>query len=116
MNAAGVIIPIKIESEVALALPILCDVITFFVSFYEVVGMLLTNILYSKIVHNERETNRPIFMFPQTGCNLALMLAMGSEACFKECLVKDSTLGKPIHSSLDGSINESIKGRFSPKL
>ena len=30
VNAAGVIIPIKIESEVALAFSILCDVIIFF--------------------------------------------------------------------------------------
>ena len=34
VNAAGVIIPIKIESEVALAFPILCDVIIFFDAFY----------------------------------------------------------------------------------
>ena len=74
--------------------------------------MFLTNILYSKIVHDEREIDRPPFMCPQTGCNLALVVAMGIEACFKECLGKDSTMRKPIHSSLDGNINESIWGHF----
>ena len=112
VNAAGVIIPIKCESEVALVFPILCDIIMFFDAFYEVVRMLLTNILYSKIIHNERETDRPPFMCPQTRCNLALMVAMGIEAYFKECLGKDSTLGNPVHYALDGDINESIWGRF----
>ena len=64
VNDAGVIIPIKIKSEVALAFPILCDVIIFLDAFYEVVGMLLTNIFYSKIVDNERETDREPFMCP----------------------------------------------------
>ena len=45
VNAAVVIIPIKGESEVALAFPVLCDVIIFFDSFNEMVNMLLTNIL-----------------------------------------------------------------------
>ena len=106
VNAAGVIIPIKIESKVALALPILCDVIILFDAFNEMVSMLLYNILYSKIFHNERETDRPPFMCPQTGCNLALVVAVGIEACFKECLGKDSTLGKPIHYALDGNITD----------
>ena len=112
VNAAGVIITIKIESEVALDLPILCNVMILFDAFYEVVRMLLTNIFYSKIVDNECETDRPPFISPQTKCNLALMVAMGIEACFKECLGQDSTLGKPIHSALDEDINESIWGRF----
>ena len=112
VNDAGVIILIKIESKVALAFAILCDVIIFFDAFYEVVDMLLTNIIYSKIVDNERETDRPPFMCPQTGCNLALMVAMGIEACLKDCLGQDSTLGKPIHSALDDDINESTRGRF----
>ena len=112
VNAAVVIIPIKGESEVALAIPILCDLIMFFDAFYEVVSMLLTNILYSKIIQNERETDRPPFMCPQTGYNTAMMVAMGIEACFKECLGQDSTLRKPIHSALGGDINESIWGRF----
>ena len=84
MNAEGVIIPIKIESKVALAFPILCDVIIVFAAFYGVVGMLLTNIIYSKIVNNEREKDRPPLMCPETRCNLAVMVAMGMEACFKE--------------------------------
>ena len=112
MDAAGVIIPIKGESKVALAFPFLCNVIIFFDDFNEMVIMILSNILYSKIAHNERETDRPPFICPQTGCNLALMVAMGIEACFKECLGKDSTLGKPIYSALYGDINESIGGRF----
>ena len=70
--------------------------------------MLLTNLLYSKLFYNERETDRPTYMCPQTRCNLALVTAMGIEACFKECLGKDSTQGKPIHSALDGNINKSI--------
>ena len=112
VNAAGVIIPIKGEAEVALAFPILCNVIVLFDAFNEVVIMVLTNIIYSKSVHDERETDRPPFMCPQTGCNLDLVLAMGIEVCFKECLGKDSTLGKPIHSLLDVYINKSIWGRF----
>ena len=67
VNAVGVIILIKGESKVALAFPILYDVMIFFDTFDEVVSMLLTNILYSKIVHNERKTDRPPFMCPQTG-------------------------------------------------
>ena len=67
--------------------------------------MLLTNILYSKIIQNERETDRPPFMCPQTRCNIALVKSMGIEACFKKCLGKDSTLGKIIHSVIDGDIN-----------
>ena len=97
VNTAGVIIPIKGESKVALAFPILYDVIIFFDKFDEVVIMLLTNILYPKIVHNKCETDRPPFMCPQTGCNIDLVVAMGIEACFKKCFGKDSTLGKPIH-------------------
>ena len=64
VNAAGVIIPIKIESKVALALPILCDVIILFDAFYDVVHIILTNKLYSKIVHNKRETDGLPFMCP----------------------------------------------------
>ena len=74
--------------------------------------MLLTNILYSKIADNKRETDRPPFMCPQTGCNVALTVAMGIVMYFKECSGQDSTLGMPIHSALDGNINESIWGRF----
>ena len=112
VNAAGVIIPIKGESKVAIAFQILCDVIFFFDAFDEVVSMFLTNILYSKIVHEKREIDRPAFMCSHTGCNLALLVVMGIEACFKEFLGKYSTLGKPIHSALDGDINESIWGPF----
>ena len=110
MNAAVVIIKIKGDSEVALDLPVLCNVIIIFDAFNEIVSMLLANIFYPKIFHDERETDRPPFMCPQTGCDLDLVIAMGIEACLKECLGKDSTLGKPIHSSLDGDINESIWG------
>ena len=45
VNAAGVIIPIKGESEVLLDVPILCNVIIFFDVFNEVVSMLLTIII-----------------------------------------------------------------------
>ena len=108
VNAAGVLIQMKGESEVALELPVLYNVIIFFDEFNDMVSMLLTNIFYSKSVHDERETYWPPFMCPQTGCSLALVIAMGIEARFKECLGKDSTLGKPIHSLFDGNINESI--------
>ena len=64
VNAAGVIIPIKGESEVALAFPVLCNVTIFFDVFNEIVRMLLTNILYSKIVHDGHETDRLPFMCP----------------------------------------------------
>ena len=84
VNAAGVIISIKGESEVALAFPVLCHVIFFFDSSSEMVSMLLTNSLYSKIVHDEREADWPPFMCPQTGCSLAVVIAMGIEARFKE--------------------------------
>ena len=79
VNAAGVIIPIKGDSKVALAFLILCNVIILFDAFNEVVSMLLTNILYSKVVHDERETDRPPFMCPQNRCSLALVIAMGIE-------------------------------------
>ena len=62
VNAAGVIIPIESESEVALAFPVLCNVIIFFDAFNYMISMLLTNILYSKIVHNDRETYRLLFV------------------------------------------------------
>ena len=64
VNDVGVIIPIKGESEVALAFPVLCNVIIFFDAFNEMFSMLLTNIIYSKTVHDERETDRPPFMCP----------------------------------------------------
>ena len=112
VNNLGVIIPIKGQSEVAIAFPVLCNVIVFFDAFNEMVRMLLTNVIYSKIVHDECETDRPPFMCPETRCNLALVIAMGVEAWFKECLVKDSTLGKPIRYSLNGDINTFIWGRF----
>ena len=64
VNAVGVLIPIKGESEVALAFPVLCNFIIFFDKFNEMVSMLLTNILYPKIVHNELETDRPPFVCP----------------------------------------------------
>ena len=84
VNAAGVTIPIKGESEVKLAFPVLCNVIFFFDAFDGMVSMLITNILYSKIFHDEREVDRPPFMCPQTGCNLALVIAMGIEECFNK--------------------------------
>ena len=64
VNAAGVIIRIKVESKVALAFPVLCNVIIFFDAFNEMVSMLLTNVLYPKIVHDEREIYRTPFMCP----------------------------------------------------
>ena len=93
VNAAGVIIPIKGESEVALAFSVFCNVIIFFDAYNEMVRMILTNILYSEIVHGDRETDRPPFMRPHTGCSLVLVIVMSIEARFKECLGKDSTLG-----------------------
>ena len=83
VNAEGVIITIKGDSEVALAFPVPCNVMIVFDAFNEMVSMLLTNISYSKIVQDERETDRPPLMCPQTGCNLALVIAMVIEACFK---------------------------------
>ena len=83
VNAAVFIIKIKGDSEVALALPVLCNVIIIFDAFNEMVSMLLANIVYPKIFHDERETDRPPFMCPQTGCDLDLVIAMGIEACFK---------------------------------
>ena len=83
VKTAGFIIPIKGESEVAVAFPVLCNVIIIFYALNEMVSMFLTNILYPKIVRDERETDRPPFMCPQTGCNLALVIAMGIEVCFK---------------------------------
>ena len=64
VNAAGVIIPIKGESKVALDFPVLCNVIVFFGAFTKIINMLVTNILYPKIVHDERETDRPSFVGP----------------------------------------------------
>ena len=112
VNAVGVIIMIKIDSEVTLAFPIFCDIIIFFGAFYEVVVMLLTNILYSKIFDKDRERDRPPLMCPQTGCNLALVVAIDVEACFKELLGQDSTLEKPIYPALDDDISEYIWGQF----
>ena len=110
VNAAGVIIPIKSQSEVALDFPVCCNVIVFFDAFNEMVRMLLTNVIYSKIVHDECEIDRPPFMCPETGCKFSLVVAMGVEEWFKECLGKDSTLVNPIHSSLVGEIKKSIWG------
>ena len=64
VNTAGVIIPIESESKVSLAFPVLCNVIVLFDAFNLIISMILNNIIYPKIVHDKRETDRPPFVGP----------------------------------------------------
>ena len=67
MDLAALIIPVKVNSEVALSLPIIGDGVMLLGDGHEVLGMLFTNIFYSKAVNGKREADWASGVCPETG-------------------------------------------------
>ena len=52
----------------------------------EVVSILFTNVLYTKVVNAEREADRAPFMRPETRCECTLFVSLIVESFFEQLL------------------------------
>ena len=67
MDLAALIIPVEVNSEVALSLPIMGDGAMLTEEGHEVMHMIFANIFYSKVVNAKREAYLASDVCPATG-------------------------------------------------
>ncbi len=74
-SAFGVV-PIKVDSRVEVAVPVLLDVLMFFDGVVEMDGMFLAYIFHAEVVDNYGEHDGTPFVVPQTRCAFALVVTL----------------------------------------
>ena len=67
MDLAALIIPVKVNAEVALSFPIMGNGVMLLEDGHEVLHMLFAKIFYSKVVNAKREADWESGVCPETG-------------------------------------------------
>ena len=83
MYLSPLVITVKRDANVLPAVPFYCDGIVIFERALEILSMLFTNILETKIAHHYRELYRLSVMFPKTCDQFALAVASLVEPLFR---------------------------------
>ena len=78
--------------------------------------ILLTNLLYPKVVNDKGEVDGAGVMFPETGGCFALTISMLSKAFFEKLLGDDSSLWQAIHPVLYLAVYVAIGGGFVAEI
>ncbi len=92
MDLVAIVVPVQVHAKVLVSIPVNGTFVVFLKNLRKMVGMLLPNVLDTKVVDTENEQERSPVMFPKARCDIALMVAMLVEAFFKEILCKDACL------------------------
>ena len=100
MDLAAVVVPVHVYAKVLVSIPVNGTFVVFLENFCEMVGMLLTNVLDTKVVATKSEQERPPVMFPKARCDVALLVAVLFEPFFEKILCKDAHLRDTIHALL----------------
>jgi hypothetical protein len=84
-NAPGVfVVPVQCYPNVSCSCPIACEFVMFLKCVFEMLGVFLAFVFHPKVVNNQCELHRPCVMFPKTGYQFALLVAVVVQSFFEE--------------------------------
>ncbi len=112
MHLLAGVIPLDGKSTVSFSFFFYRALIIFLYCLQQVLGVPLTNVFDPKIVVDQGERDGSPLLFPQTGSDLALRVAMFFQSFGEEFLCNDPCLGEPVHAFLDLAVHVSVRGCY----
>ena len=109
-----VVVPIDSEANIPLPLPLVAHGAFLLQGCHEVLFVFFSDIFYTKIIHNEAETDGSQIMFSETRADRALPIFFGIQAFCEEVLSYFSGKGEALHSLSDFKIDVAIFADFIP--
>ena len=94
-----VIVPLKIDTGVVRACPILVDFIVFDEDVMKVVGVAFADVFDAKTIHYKAEWDGTPLVTPEGGGSGALVVSVGVGALFEELVGEHAQLRKAINSA-----------------
>mmetsp|Transcript_14926 Transcript_14926/g.34660 ORF Transcript_14926/g.34660 Transcript_14926/m.34660 type:complete len:283 (+) Transcript_14926:1156-2004(+) len=108
MDLALEVVPLEVNTDVFLALPIFCNFVVGLENVDEVLCVFLANILHSEVINDEGELDGSPLVEPEAVDDGALVVAVGLEAFLEQFLCEDAGLWKPVHSFADLDVDVSV--------
>ena len=108
------VVPIDGEANVPLSFPLVADGVFLLQGCHEVLGMFFADIFYTKIIHDEAETDGAPVMFPETRADSALPISFGIQSFCEEVLGYFSGEGEAVHPLSDFKVDVAIFADFIP--
>ncbi len=112
MHLALDIVPIKSEAEIACPLPVHVNSVVLFEYTDEMLDVCLVDVLHTKSINNECETDGVPVVSPVLWCDLALVVTSFVELLGEEVLRDDTCLRKTIHATSYLTKNIAIRINF----
>ncbi len=76
MHLSFFVVPVQCDPDVLCSCPIACEFVMFLECVFEMLGVFLANVFHSKVVHDQCELYWPCVVFPKTGYQFALLVAV----------------------------------------
>ncbi len=105
---AHILVPFHFYTAIQIAWLIFEEFVLCSYAFHEVVGMLVANIFYAKVIHDKGEWNGTPFVLPQVKSVDAFIIPMGHKPFFVEFVCKDPHMCESQNCSLHAQVHISI--------
>jgi hypothetical protein len=108
VNGTVGVVPVEVQTDVEVAGPVNGDGVLALKDFNEMASMLLSDVLYPKIINHEAEVNGPFVVREEAGSvgllDVAIFLLVDNEVV----VGKDTGLGEAVHAFVNFTIDKTI--------
>ncbi len=84
MHLVFFVVPVQCYPNVSCSCPTACEFVIFLECVFEMLGVFLAFVFHPEVVNNQCELYRPCGVFPKTGYQFALLVAVFVQSFFKE--------------------------------